>query len=61
MSRSASNRSQSYSSDFKGKYEEFLSGRKWKGQKREAGLKVIVYNARLLVRNRIRQEVEIWD
>jgi transposase len=53
--------SESTNSSFKGKYGEFLSSRKWRGQKRQAGLKVIVYNARLLVRNRTRQEVEIWD
>ena len=30
-------------------------------QKREAGLKVIVYDIRQLIRFRIRQEIEIWD
>ena len=30
-------------------------------RKMETHLKGIVYNARLLIRNRIRQEIEIWD
>jgi len=30
-------------------------------QEEKAGLKVIVYNARLLVRNRIRDGVKVWD
>jgi len=30
-------------------------------EEREAGLKVLTYNVRQLIRYRIRQEVEIWD
>lgn len=52
---------ESVNSSFKGKYSEFLHSRKWHTQKREAGLKVIAYNIRQLIKFRIRQEIEIWD
>ena len=52
---------ESTNSSFKGKYGEFLLSLKWHTQKREAGLKVLTYNIRQLIRYRIRQEVEIWD
>lgn len=41
----------------KGKYGEFLYSRIWRTQKREAGLKVVTYNIRRLIRYRIRMEV----
>lgn len=50
---------ESTNSSFKGKYSEFLFSRKWHTQKREAGLKVLTYNTRQLIRFRIR--IEIWD
>ncbi|MGI0092255.1 MAG: transposase [Nitrososphaerales archaeon] len=53
--------SESVNSSFKGKYGERLYSRKWHLQKREAGLKVITFNLRQLVRFRIRLEVELWD
>ncbi len=52
---------ESTNSSLKGKYGEFLYSRRWHTQKREAGLKVVTYNVRQLIRYRIRQEVEIWD
>ena len=52
---------ESTNSSFKGKYGEFLHSRQWYTQKREAGLKVITYNIRQLIRFRIRVEIEIWD
>ena len=53
--------SESTNSSLKGKYGEFLHSRRWFMQKREAGLRVIVHNIRLLIRFRIRQEVELLD
>ena len=53
--------SESTNSSFKRKYGEFLYSRKWKTQKREAGLKVITYNLRLLIRYRIREHLKLWD
>jgi len=52
---------ESTNSSFKGKYSEFLYSRRWHTQKREAGLKVLVYNIRQLIRFRIRAQLEIWD
>lgn len=52
---------ESTNSSFKGKYGEFLHGRKWFMQKREAGLKVIAHNIRQLIRFRIRQEMKLLD
>lgn len=52
---------ESTNSSFKGKYSEFLYSRRWHTQKREAGLKVLVYNIRQLIRFRIRVQLEIWD
>jgi transposase len=46
---------------FKGKYGEFLRSRVWHTQKREAGLKVLTYNIRQLIRYRIRVQLEIRD
>jgi len=45
---------QSTNSSFKGKYSEFLYSRRWHTQRREAGLKVLAYNMRQLIRFRIR-------
>ena len=52
---------ESTNTSLKGKYGEFLYSRIWYTQKREAGLKVLTYNVRQLIRYRIRQEIEIWD
>jgi transposase len=52
---------ESTNSSFKGKYSEFLYSRRWHTQKREAGLKVLVYNIRQLIRFRIRAQLEIWN
>lgn len=52
---------ESTNSSFKGKYGDELYSRTWFMQKREAGLKVIDYNIRRLIRFRIRLETEIWD
>jgi transposase len=46
---------------FKAKYGEFLRSRVWHTQKREAGLKVLTYNIRQLIRYRIRVQLEIRD
>jgi transposase len=46
---------------FKSKYGEFLRSRVWHTQKREAGLKVLTYNIRQLIRFRIRVQLEIRD
>jgi transposase len=48
-------------SSLKWKYGEFLYSRKWNMQRIEAGLKVITYNIRQLIRFRIRWGIEIWD
>jgi len=53
--------SESTNSSFKRKYGEFLYSRKWKTQKIEAGLKVITYNLKLLIRYRIREQMKLWD
>ena len=53
--------SESTNSSLKRKYGEFLYSRKWKMQKREAGLKVITYNLRLLIGYRIREHLKLWD
>jgi transposase len=45
----------------KGRYGEFLRSRRRHMQKREAGLRVIAYNIRRLIRYRIREEVELLD
>lgn len=45
----------------KGKYGDFLRSRKWSMQQREAGLRVIAYNIRRLIRYKIREEVELLD
>jgi transposase len=45
-------------SSFKGKYREFLHSRKWNTQRIEAGLKVITYNMRQLIRFRIESGLE---
>lgn len=52
---------ESTNASFKGKYGDNLYSRAWRMQKREAGLKVITYNLRQLIRFRIRQTIEIWD
>jgi transposase len=52
---------ESVNSSFKRKYGEFLHSRKWNTQRKEAGLKVIAYNLRMLIRHGIRQEAELWD
>jgi transposase len=52
---------ESTNSSFKGKYGEFLKSRIWHTQKREAGLKVLTYNIRQLIRYRIRLRLQIWD
>ena len=52
---------ESTNASLKGKYGEFLYSRIWHTQKREAGLKILTYNVRQLIRFRIRQEIEIWD
>jgi len=53
--------SESTNSSFKRKYGELLYSRKWKTQKTEAGLKVITYNIRLLIRYRIREHLKPED
>jgi transposase len=53
--------SESTNSAFKRKFGDILRSRKWKMQKIEAGLKVVIYNIRLLVRYRIRAEMELLD
>jgi len=53
--------SESTNSSFKRKNGEFLHSHKWKTQKREAGLKIITYNTRLLIRYRIREQTQLWD
>jgi transposase len=45
---------ESINSSLKGKYGESLYSRRWHTQKREAGLKVVAYNMRQLIRYRIR-------
>ena len=52
---------ESTNASFKGKYGEHLYSRRWHTQKREAGLKVITYNLRQLVRYRLRQATGLWD
>lgn len=52
---------ESTNASFKGKYGDNLYSRTWHMQKREAGLKVIAYNLRRLIRFRIRETTEIWD
>ena len=52
---------ESTNSSFKRKYGEFLYSRKWNTQKRETGLKVITHNMRLLIKYRIRGEIQLWD
>jgi transposase len=53
--------SEAINASLKCKYGEFLYSRKWKMQRVEAGLKVITYNLRQLIRYKIRLEMEIWD
>lgn len=52
---------ESTNASLKGKYGEFLRSRRWRMQKREAGLRVIAHNLRRLIRYRVRQEVELLD
>jgi transposase len=53
--------SEAVNASLKWKYGEFLYSRKWKMQRIEAGLKVVTYNLRQLVRYKIRSGIELWD
>ena len=56
-----SNATESTNSAFKRKFGDILHSRKWKMQKIETGIKVLIYNIRLLIRYRIRTEMELLD
>lgn len=52
---------ESTNSAFKRKFGDILHSRKWNMQKIETGIKVLIYNIRLLIRYRIRTEMELLD
>ena len=52
---------ESTNSAFKRKFGDILHSRKWKMQRIETGIKVLIYNIRLLIRYRIRTEMELLD
>jgi len=55
------NNAESTNSAFKRKFGDILASRKWNMQKIETGIKVVIYNIRLLIRYRIRTEMELLD
>jgi len=55
------NNAESTNSAFKRKFGDILASRKWNMQKIETGIKVLIYNIRLLIRYRIRTEMELLD
>jgi transposase len=52
---------ESTNSAFKRKFGDILNSRKWNMQRIETGIKVVIYNIRLLIRYRIRTEMELLD
>jgi transposase len=50
---------ESTNSASKRKFSDILNNRKWNMQKIETGIKVVIYNIRLLIRYRIRTEMEL--
>ena len=52
---------ESTNSAFKRKFGDILASRKWNMQKIETGIRVVIYNIRLLIRYRIRTEMELLD
>ena len=56
-----SSNAESTNSAFKRKFGDILASRKWNMQKIETGIRVVIYNIRLLIRYRIRTEMELLD
>ena len=52
---------ESTNSAFKRKFGDIVNSRKWNMQRIETGIKVLIYNIRLLIRYRIRTEIELLD